>query len=157
MTLHEERDAAWEARIAGRPARTDSPRRAFDDGWAAALSRHPAPVPALDREVVEGAVLGVELYIGPTQGAYIHISESQAKVITDAIMALAPAEVVWTDADVVHITNSQDEYGNPMSMLCGYERVGQEPLNPNQPVCQKCAALSMAERNELRARIEAQP
>jgi len=58
------------------------------------------------------------------------------------IAAMTPAP------DVLHIAGPCED-GETVTVLCGVVKEAESPKSPDQPVCQACSAVQMAERNEL--------
>ena len=58
--------------------------------------------------------------------------------------------------DVLHIAGPCED-GETVTTLCGVVKKAESPKSPDQPVCQACSAVQMAERNELNYARESAP
>ena len=61
-----------------------------------------------------------------------------------------PATVLYPHPTpgVLHIAGPCED-GETVTVLCGVVKEAESPKSPDQPVCQACSAVQMAERNEL--------
>ena len=58
--------------------------------------------------------------------------------------------------DVLHISGPCED-GETVTVLCGVDVEAESPKSPDQPVCQACSVVQMAERNELNSAKESTP